>query len=194
MASEEGSSRFAVGTGTEASPDKPEHGSCTTIVNCCDDHAPKHLIVHEEKDCCFEVYMSRCKVIANNDGKAEIMLTGYANDQQATFPGMGLWFQHHRNWDWRTLHKKVGRFHVEKGQQLPVYLMLDAIEADESAAGNWEMGSSQNPQTIYLRCGVGTTRTSLVVDTKKVKNWSPGVTSTIEVEFAAFEVSCCCCD
>jgi hypothetical protein len=187
-------------TGKE-SPQHPEKNCpCTTIVNCCSEHSPKHLMVHERKNCCcFEVFMTRCRITkqAQFDGKAEIMLTGYANEQQATFPGMGLWFVHHIKWGWRTIHKKIGRYTVEEGKKLPVYLLLDAIEVDVSAAGSWEMGSNENQPstTINLQCGVGTITAVLSVDTKGVKNVNAGhTTCTIEVEFAAFEVACCCCN
>lgn len=173
---------------------------CKTVVNCCDEHAPKNLVCQEKRHhCCFEVFMTRCRVTkqANFDGKAELMLTGYANEQQVTFPGMGLWFVHHRKWGWRTIHKKIGRYHIEEGKKLPVYLMLDAIEVDVSAAGSWEMGSNDinntPSKTITLECGIGTTSATLAVDTHKVKNLLAGQTTcTIEVEFAAFEVACCC--
>lgn len=190
---EEASASAATGAGKT-----PEHGTCTTIVNCCDDRPPKHPNVLAKKDCCcFEVFMTRCKIVKQDffDGKAEFMLTGYANDQQATFPGMALWLVHHKKWNWRTIHKRVGRFCVERGATLPVYLMLDAIEADASAGGNWEMGSSQPTSPILsLQCGTGTPVANLTVGTQRVKNFAAGVTCIIEVEFAAFEVSCCCCD
>jgi hypothetical protein len=195
------SSPAAVRTETKlVAPVPPGERGCTTIVNCCDEHPPKHLIVQEKKHCCcFEVFMTRCRVVKQTlfDGKAELMLTGYANEQQATFPGMGLWFVHHKKWGWRNIHKRVGRYCFEKGQKLPVYLLLDAIEVDVSAAGAWEIGSNENQPstTISLECGVGTTTATLSVNTHRVKNALAATTTcTIEVEFAAFEVSCCCCD
>ncbi len=170
---------------------------CSTVVNCCDEkNPPKHLIFHEKEECCcFEVFMTRLRVDkqAALDGKAEIMLTGYANEQQATFPGMGLWVQLHKNWDWRTIHKRVARFCVKKGEKLPVYLMLDAIEAGGAFEGNWEMGSSQSPASITLECGQLIGAMTLTAELKRVKNLlSSAVNSRFMVEFKAFQVNCCC--
>lgn len=189
------------GVKTLAGTEDARFSLCSTEVNCkscgddcCEHHGPRNYVFsRKEEFCCFEVYMMRCKVIESHDGKAEIMLTGYANDQQATFPGMGLWFQHHKKWGWRTIHKRIGRFNVKKGSKLNVNLILDAIEAGETLEGNWEMGSSESDDSFSLECSMPVQRQTLTVDCKKVKNALAGnVAATFQVQFAAIEISCCC--
>jgi len=187
-------------TGRAEKPGKPRESEpecgCSVIVNCEPAREPERVCV----PCCappakeiarFEVYMSRLRVLENREaaGKAELMITGYANGQCAVFPGNGLWVQLHKKWGWRIINKRIANVTFEKGATRVVSVMADAIEADTFAAGSWEMGSGCCG-FLTLKSGQQVGAEYVNVDLHRVKDINAGtVSAKIEIEFMAFEVT-----
>jgi len=164
-----------------------------TTQNCCCGSSENYILKKEDRCCQFDIVMTRMRVLENKDGKAELMICGYANDQQAVFPGLGLWVVHHKKWGWRNIQKRIASFCVPEDGQMVVRLNADAIEAGTALEGNFEIGSSEDPKNLTLTCGSSEVQT-LIVDVKGVKNTNAGnIKAKIEIEFMSVQTSRCCC-
>jgi len=145
---------------------------CDQVVNlcCCDGAKPEyHYIEPKQEYCCYEISMKRMRVLENKggDGKAELMIAGYANEHSAVFPGLGCWFVAHEKWGWVNINKPVGGFKIKKGSSLTVQLNADIIEAGAALEGNFEIGSDQEA-THYMTIGC---ETGISTEVIKVALW-----------------------
>lgn len=172
-------------------PDERECG-CVTNVYCGEQEEEKkdcyccHKMV---ETCTFDIYMTRVRVVDNKwlDGKAELMITGYANGQSAVFPGMGTWIVLHKKWGWRNIRKRITSITLEKGTSRVIYISADAIEVDGWLGAKWEIGSG-DAKFLNVQCGQQTGVNYILVDIMRAFGGA-GVTCTIEIEFAAFQVT-----
>ena len=181
-------------------------GCCMVNVCCCDKSEPsepeKELVfarpLIEKEYCCFEIYMTRCKILDNKEGPqdrfAELMIAGYANEKEAVFPGLGQYVKVGEKFGWVNCNKKIGTFKVEKGDTFPIYLRADVLEYDkEGAAGGADIGSNDDVKTITLNCGnIAVPKAKVEVECYRT-GIQGGVTARVEIEFAAFRVVGTCC-
>ncbi len=172
----------------------PQEKNCEQIVNvCCSEQVPEyHYIEPKHEYCCYEIAMKRMRVTKTTllDGKLELMISGYANQHEAVFPGLGSWFVVSKKWGWVNINKPVGEFKIKKGSPLIVQLGADAIENDIWLGGSAEIGSNEMNQYMKIGCGTGVSNKIIQIDLHAVKNGK--VRHKIEIEFAAYEKTCCC--
>ena len=97
------------------------------------------------KFCVFDIYMTKVRVINNDraDDKAELIVTGYANEQSGTCPGLGTFLTISPEWGWVNINTKVGTIRVKEGVRKSVLLRLDVIEIDKNLGGAPEFGSDE---------------------------------------------------
>jgi len=170
-----------------------EKDKCITNVYCGPHEEEKDchgMCCHKYVETCtFDVYMTRVRVTFNNwaDGKAELMITGYANGQSALIPGMGSWIVLSQNWGWRNFNKRITSITLEKGTSRAVAISADAIEVDGWLGGRWEIGSGP-VKFLDLQCGQQTGANTIEVEIRKATKPAP-LTCKIEIEFMAFQVT-----
>ena len=164
------------------------------VVQCCcggSVSAPKPEPSEQQPCCCcFEVNLSRLRVLANKDGKAELMVAAYANEFTTVHPSLGSWIVVSKHWGWVSIGKRIGLFSIPQGGSLPVSLRADAIEVDGAGGGSWELGSSEESREFTLKCNIDRSlRERVQVATHRDK-LGGGETARIEIEFEAFKVPC----
>lgn len=174
---------------------------CVTNVCCCghhdhhhDDH--NHCNYNLQKNietCTFDIYMTRVRCFENKDGKAELMVAGYANGQSGVFPGLGSWFVTSESWVWTNINKKITSITIEKGTKRQVRVDADAIECDGFLGGNWELGSgsgapNDDEKFLVLEAGMPTSPAWVEVHIHK-PTVGGGIRCKVAIEFEAFQVT-----
>ncbi|KAA3622061.1 MAG: hypothetical protein DWQ02_26705 [Bacteroidetes bacterium] len=178
---------------------------CCMVNVCCgeskDQREPEKELVfarplNEKEYCCYEIYMTRCRVKFNNEGVAdnfaELILCGYANGITAVFPGLGQYVKVGDKFGWVNMNKKIATFKVEKGESFPVYLSADAIEYDKGGgAGGADIGSNDFSKQINLECGNPFPPSAIIGVLCHRTGIQGGSTALVEIEFRAFPTNCC---
>lgn len=168
----------------------PEPSPAPTHQDCCcgGSAAPTILCAAPEKKDQFDVFISRVRITKNSarDGKAEIMLTGYANGTSALVPGMGSYLTLFTNWGWRVLNKFVTTVETASNTINYVPIMAEAIQTMTSGM---QMGASQ--EIKYLKLSAGTQMSTQILtvecfDARNNNNSSDRVL-VLEIEFVAFQ-------
>jgi hypothetical protein len=178
---------------------------CVTNVCCCcghDHHDECHKnevkcgysVQKNIETCTFDIYMTRVRTFENKDGKAELMITGYANGQSGVFPGMGSWFVTSESWVWTNINKRIASITIEKGTKRIVRVDADAIECRGGIGeGTWELGSGSGEPTapeksLTLESGMPTSPAWVEVHIHK-PTVAGGITCKVAIEFEAFQVT-----
>lgn len=134
-------------------PDAKDCGCKQTVNVHCGSEAPAACCPPgTEATQAYDIYMSRIRLLETpqKDGTAELMVTGYANGQSGILPGMGTYFVLDTDWGWRTVSKQITTVQAQKGQRVDVFVSADAISADTTSAGRWNIGSTQRPAVLRI--------------------------------------------
>jgi hypothetical protein len=173
--------KMAVSLNPTVNPPAPSHDcccGCAQPIICCPE---------PEKAAQFDVSISRVRIAKNSakDGKAEIMLTGYASGVSAVVPGMGSYITLFNNWGWRVMNKYVTSVSVKGDQTVTVPLMAEVLQ---SITGGMRMGASQEPKSLQLTAGKATEPQVLTIECFDGRsNGSRENFIVLEVEFIAFQ-------
>ena len=179
-------------------PDYPEHErGCITNVYCgenpqADVQAPKedmfgHSCHQVFETCTFDIYMSRVRVIDNNDGYAELQVYPTVNGHVAAWPGPTTWAVLHEKHGWRITNCYVTSITTKRSEIAFAHIGGGAIEVDRMLAGNWEEGDCQTPKVMQLQCGQDVAPVEIDIACHKVKETLAGnTTARLLLEFRAY--------
>lgn len=187
-------------TAQEIEPDQnpdiqqPEHPcGCVTNVYCGKQEQPRkddafgHSCHQVFETCTFDIYMSRLRVLNNNDGYAELQVYPTVNGHVAAWPGPTTWAVVHEKHGWRITNQYVTSITIKAGGLGYAHISGGAIEVERSGAGNWEEGDSQNVQVMRLQCGQDPAPMYVDIDCHKVKELLAGnTTAKVQLEFRAY--------
>lgn len=172
----------------------------TTPASCCEQEINVHCGTAPPSACCppeashqhYAFYMSRVRLVrtTRRDGRADVMLTGYANGQSALLPGMGSYIALHTAWGWRNVNTLITEVGLPRDATAKIPVMADAIVVDNSAAGLWMGGSAQ--QIAHIQIGGQAPLASVVlqVDCTPFRNsTAANGHCTLEIEFVSVSLA-----
>jgi hypothetical protein len=180
----------------EENPNTPhpeQKCGCVTNVYCeKQEHAGKgelfgHACHQVFETCTFDIYMSRLRVLDNNDGYAELQVYPTVNGHVAAWPGPTTWAVVHEKHGWRITNQYVTSITIKSGGAGFAHIGGGAIEVDRMLGGNWEEGDGQNIQVMRLQCGQDVAPVYVDIDCHRVKEAIAGqTTAKIQLEFRAY--------
>jgi hypothetical protein len=160
--------------------------------------------------CCFEVYISRARVLKEQSGlipipgidepgdadlgvldpfnkKLEMQYNVIVGDMSALAPGLSHSYEMNRASNWVPIGKKIGKFTVKGSRSIPV--MAEAREIETSPlGGRAEHGASE---TTFLQLMCGCPVIPCVMQVSMASGGNAG--GIVEVEVTAIQTCCDTC-